>query len=606
MSASALHALVRTLEGAALSSRDVEIVSRALRRHPLDAPPTRVALLGNHTMDPLAMRLPVHGAIGGFHTSAWTGPFSQYSQAVLDPESDLHSFGPALVFLSLTMRALSPQLYAAFPSLDAVRRSTERERILGELDAWVQAALKSTQALLVIANFPRPSESAFGPADSAEPLGEAEFYLDLNLEMMRRYRAERRVRILDLDRLAAAHGAERSGDDRLYHVAKIPWSEGFTGRVADGLLRFARPLRSAAKKCLVVDLDNTLWGGVAGEDGPAGLHIGAGSAAGEAFAEFQWTLKGLQSRGVLLALCSKNNAEDVDAVFDKRPEMPLRREDFVAERIDWNSKVANLVSLADELNIGTDSLVFVDDNPAERAVVRGALPEITVIDLPPDPADYSSVLRRTPFFDRLDVTAEDRSKTEQYVQQNRRQRFERGAGDLGSFLAGLETELFVRPATAEDLPRIHQLVLKTNQFNLTTRRYDAAELERFLEDRRYDLTIARLKDRFGDMGVIAVLLVRREGDIAELDTFLMSCRALGRGAETALMNRLKGRYRSLVSKIAATFIPTGRNAPAEGFLAAQGFVLSAEEADGTRRYILESSVAESIPCAHVRLHEEVM
>jgi FkbH-like protein len=552
------------------------------------------------------MRIPVHAAIRGVNASAWTGPYGQYIQAVLDEGSGFGQFQPGLVFLSLTMRALSPEVHGSFASLDLTRRASEREKILGQVDDWVRAVLGVTHALLLVANFPRPVESAFGPADSGQEFGEGEFYLGLNLELQRRYRTERRVRILDLDRLAAAFGSARALDDRLYHVAKIPWTEGFTGSVAEEILRYAGALRGAARKCLVVDLDNTLWGGIVGEDGPGGLQIGPGSATGEAFADFQRTLKGLQGMGVMLALCSKNNVADVDAAFAAHPEMPLRREDFVAERINWNQKPENLVALAAELNIGTDALAFIDDNPAERAMVRGALSEVAVIDLPADPSGYAMALRKSALFDRLDITADDRTKTAQYTQQSRRLTLERSATDMGAFLAGLETEIFVRPATGDDLARVHQLVTKTNQFNLTTRRFTPAELERFVEDGSYDLTIARLKDRFGDMGVIAMYLVRREGAVADLENFLMSCRALGRGAETALMNRLKGRYGPHVDRITATFVPTARNAPAVSFLADQGFALVSEEDDGTRRYALETSSATEIPCPHIRIHDEAM
>jgi FkbH-like protein len=603
--ASALHALVRGLDAAALSPRDVEVVTRALRRHPLEGIATRIAVLGNHTLDPLAARIPVHAAVTGMHASAWTGPFGQYVQAIMDASLGLGSYDPQVVFLSLAMRALAPDVHGAFASLDDARRASERDGILDHVDSWVTAALGSTEGLLLVANFPRPAESAFGPADSGQAPGEAEFYMELNLELLRRARSERRVRILDMDRLTAAHGYERAMDDRLFHLAKIPWTEAFTGRVADEILRFARASQGRARKCLVLDLDNTLWGGIAGEDGPAALQIGAGSAAGEAFADFQRALKGLQGRGVMLALCSKNNPADVDAVFRARPEMPLRREDFVAERVNWDPKPANLVAIAEELNIGTDALVFADDNPAERAIVRGALPEVAVLDLPSDPAAFADTLRRTTLFDRLDVTGDDRAKTEQYAQQSRRRQFERGTGDMGSYLAGLETELVVRPAGPEDLSRVHQLVTKTNQFNLTTRRYSPAELERFLADGRYDLTIARLRDRFGDMGVIAFYLVRREGDTADIETFLMSCRALGRGAETALMNRMKRRYATLVERLNATFIRTAKNTPAVDFLAGQGFILDGEEAGGIRRYHFRLRDGTEIPCAHIQVIEEV-
>lgn len=602
--ADAVSALLRGGNVLALSGRQSDVIARALARFPLDESALRMAFAANYTVEPIAARAAVHAAAVGLRLTTWTAPYGQYMQAVLDAKAGLVEFAPHVVFLSLAMRALAPQLHGSFPSLDAPARRAERDRILAHLDEWVRAALAATDALLVIANFPRPAHAAFGAADTREPLGESELYLDLNLELLRRYRDERQICILDLDRLVLAHGAEHAMNDRFYHVAKMPWTESFTARLAEELTRCAVAARGTARKCLVVDLDNTLWGGVTGEDGAHALEIGSGTPAGEAYSEFQQTLKGLQARGVLLAICSKNNIEDVDEAFRAHPDMPLGRDDFVAERINWDLKPANIGAIADELNIGLDAIAFVDDNPVERELVRGALPEVAVIDLPSDPADYASALKRQPIFDRLDVTADDRAKTGQYVQQARRRRFERSAGDLSSHLVELQTQLIVRPARPSDIARAHQLFTKTNQFNITTRRYTLPEVERFIEDDGYDLCIARLRDRFGDMGVIALYLMHRNGDAAELDSFIMSCRALGRNAETAVMNRLKMCYASGVDRITACFIPTAKNAPAATFLPQQGFSLIAEERDGTQRYELDPRAAAVIDCPHITIVTE--
>lgn len=599
-----LNALLQRVDAMALSERQSEVIARKLSWFPPDESALRMAFVGNYTLEPIAARTSVHVAVAGMRPATWVAPYGQYMQAVLDAGSGLADFAPRVIFLDLALRALAPQLYGAFPSLNASIRVAERDRILGHLDDWVRAALAATDALLLIGNFPRPAYAAFGAADAREPLGESEFYLDLNLELLRRYRGERRVCIVDLDRLVLAHGAERAVSDRFYHIAKMPWSEGFTARLADELTRYAVAASGTARKCLVVDLDNTLWGGVVGEDGPDALAVGSGTAAGEAYVEFQRALKGLQARGVLLAICSKNNPEDVDDAFRVHADMPLARDDFVAERINWELKSANIAAIADELNIGVDAIAFVDDNPVERELVRGALPDVAVIDLPADPADYASALKRQPIFDRLDVTADDRAKTGQYVQQTRRRRFERAAGDLAFYLAGLETELIVRPARPSDVARVHQLFTKTNQFNITTRRYTLPEVERFVEDDRYDLCTARLRDRFGDMGIIALYLVYRNGEAADVDSFIMSCRALGRGAETAVMNRLKACHAGGVNRITASFVPTAKNAPAAEFLPQQGFSLIGEEADGTQRYELNPRFAAVIDCSHIAVVTE--
>jgi len=601
--AEAVRALLRDLDASTLSGREVDVIARSLHRESTDAPRLRIALLGNHTLDPLATRLAVHAATAGIDVETWVAPYGQYMQSVLDAGSGLAGFGPRLTFLGLAMRALSPAVYGEFANLDGAAREAERDRILQHLDDWVRAALAATDSLLLVGNFPRPSHNALGTADGREPLGETEFYLSLNLELLRRYRDEPRVCIVDLERLMLGYGAERAFNERLYHVAKLLWSEGFQAQLADELTRYAVAVRGEAKKCLVLDLDNTLWGGITGEDGAAALEIGSGSPRAEAFAAFQRVLKGIQARGVVLAICSKNNIADVDEAFAAHPDMPLRRQDFVAERISWDPKPAGIMGIAEDLGIGIDAIAFVDDNPAEREIVRGALPQVAVVELPADPADYADALRRQVLFDRLDVTAEDRARSSHYVQQAERQRFERATFDLSDYLSGLGTELFVRPAGEADLARVHQLFTKTNQFNLTTRRYSPADIERFLEDDRWDLTIASLRDRFGDLGVIALYLVGREGDCVEIDSFVMSCRALGRDAETALMNRLKERHAGGSARIRASYIPTARNAPAREFLARQGFRLIEEAADGSRRYELDPDASGAIACPHIALTE---
>jgi FkbH-like protein len=599
-----LFAALRGVDATSLSGREVDVIARSLDRLPPGSEPLRVALLGNHTMDPLATRLSVHAAVAGTNLQTLVAPWGQYAQAVLDRGSGLHEFQPRLMFLSLAMRALSPAVHGDFPGLSMAAREAERDRILAHIDDWVRAALAATNSLLLIANFQRPVHNALGTADAREPLGEAEFYLTLNLELLRRYRQERRVCIVDVDRLALGFGADRAFSERLYHMAKLPWTEGFLARLAHELMRYVLASRGLAKKCLVVDLDNTLWGGVVGEDGAQAIEIGSGSPTGEAYEAFQRVIKGIQAQGVVLAICSKNNPADVDEAFAAHPDMPLRRSDFVAEQVSWDPKPAGIAAIADALGIGIDSMAFVDDNPAEREIVRHALPDVAVIDLPADPADYADALRRQVLFDRLDVTAEDRARSGHYAQQAERQRFESATYDLPGYLAGLGTELVVRSAAPSDLARLHQLFTKTNQFNLTSRRYSPAEIERFLADEQCDLGIARMRDRFGDLGVIALYLVHRESGCAEIDSFVMSCRALGRDAETAFMNWLKERHAGGSSPIAACFIPTPRNAPARDFLERQGFRLIAETPDGSRRYELDPDRAGPIACPHIALSSD--
>ena len=292
-------------------------------------------------------------------------------------------------------------------------------------------------------------------------------------------------------------------------MAKLAWSEAALPGIAELLSRYLVQLVLPPKKCLVLDLDNTLWGGVLGEEGPDGIRIAEGDPVGEAFRAFQLAIKGVQGRGLLLAACSKNNRADVEEAFRLRPEMPLGLEDFAAVRINWEPKHANIRDIAAELNIGTDSLVFVDDNPAECELVRQMLPEVTTVQLPRDPSSYAGLLLDMPELERLAIVAEDRRKTEQYREQAERDASRQAvAGDMQSYLESLGTVVTHWAATRAELTRVHQLFAKTNQFNLTTKRYKPGEVETFIASPDWHLEVVKAEDRFGDLGIIAALAAR--------------------------------------------------------------------------------------------------
>jgi FkbH-like protein len=453
-------------------------------------------------------------------------------------------------------------------------------------------------ATLLIANFPLPSQPAFGIADLNAEYGETEFHLDLNLDLLRRFKGLPRVQVFDAERLASRFGKERLVDRRMYYLAKMEWSPAFLGCVAGELVRHARAAQGRTRKCLVLDLDNTLWGGVVGEDGPAGVKIGPGDPEGEAFLDLQHRLKALQAQGVLLAVCSKNNPGDVHELFESRPEMPLKLSDFAAVEVSWEPKHEGLKKIAAALNLGTDSLVFMDDNPAETSLIAQMLPEVKTVLLPPDPAEYAAFVERLTDFERTAVLEEDARKTSQYRENRQRQELQAAAGDLATYLASLRTELAIGRARRDDLPRVHQLFTKTNQFNLTTQRYTPAEVERFIGSPICELWVARARDRFGELGTIGAILLKRDGRVVYVDSFLMSCRAMGRGIETALMNHLKHRLLDEPGhlELRGRYLPTAKNKPVETFYEDQGFRLLEHRESGEKLYILRRPEARLKPC----------
>jgi FkbH-like protein len=362
----------------------------------------------------------------------------------------------------------------------------------------------------------------------------------------------------------------------MWFYARAPYSLQLAPHLARVHAAYFRALTASAKKCLVVDLDNTLWGGILGEDGVRGVQLGA-TFPGNIYKEVQQELLELSRRGVLLAINSKNNPADVDQMFQRHPDMVLQWTDFAAHRVNWQPKPQNMAQIAAELNIGLDSLVYLDDNPAECALMRQSLPEVETVLASDsggraDPLTTLQWLRNTHVFDRLSWTAEDLQRTQSYRQQSERRKFQAEATSMEDFLRGLQMEAEIALASETTLPRVSELVQKTNQFNVTTRRYALAEIERLRNREDCEIFTMRLRDRFGDHGIIAMSILLYQGASALIDTLLLSCRVIGRGVETALLSYLLERARAHgATTIFGEFVPTKKNAPAADLYPRHGF-----------------------------------
>ena len=350
--------------------------------------------------------------------------------------------------------------------------------------------------------------------------------------------------------------------------------------------RLEEEMALSRKKCLVLDLDNTLWGGVLGEDGVDGIKLG-GDYPGKAFSYWQKSLLQLAHNGVILAVCSKNNERDVEEAWDKNPHMVLKREHFSALRINWRDKATNLRELAEELNIGLDSMVFLDDNPSERELVKQLLPEVTVPDFPDKPYQLMPFFKRLveTYFRIYQVTAEDRAKTDQYRANAMRQAEMGRFADMESYLYSLDMQLEIIPADEHNIPRIAQMTQKTNQFNLTTRRYTEADVKQRLDDgwRIYCMSVS---DRFGDNGITGTIFLKPVDDTTvSIDTLLLSCRILGKGIEEAFFKtvfnlmRLDG-YRH----VTAEYLPTAKNSQTADFYDRMGLICTSTDEDGAKHY----------------------
>jgi FkbH-like protein len=588
---------------AALCGADYRRFSRQLRElsgeHAI-----KLAVLGNVTSDLLVPFLAVNAAREGIPLRCYTGNFAQHFQDLKDKA--FAAFNADMVFLLLSLELLRPDAMAAFGSLDSASRRSLGQEVSAEIGQWVALAERDTRATIVLANFSLPTFAALGIADAVTEYTEADFYNDLNRSLSLLAKEHPRVHIFDLASTSARVGTNVGEDRRLFFIAKVGWTERLMAEIGRDFVRHLIAATGRAKKCLVLDLDNTLWGGVIGEDGPWGIRASQGDPEGEAFRAFQSRIRVLKQRGVLLALCSKNTPAEVEALFVERTDMPLAFDDFAAKAIGWGTKDQGLIAVADQLNIGLDSLVFIDDNPAEVALIRSRLPMVETVQLPPEPALFVNVLDRLPYFEKSRLTAEDANKAGHYAAEAERQAARADVQDEFEYLRTLGMQLELRTAKAHDLTRIHQLFSKTNQFNTTTRRYSHGELEQFLVNPAFRLEVASLRDKFGDLGMVACILVDCSDDRRwRMDSFLMSCRAMGRGVETVMINRLKldllEAQRKAPTQLIGEFITTARNQPASKLLEEQGFKPHGVDPGGIMLFQIDGATASLHGCDWIEI-----
>jgi FkbH-like protein len=557
------------------------VVSRFEKlREKVPLTPFRLAILRSFTVEPIVPLLRAEAFCFGIDLSVLIGDFNAYPQEILDSESSLYAFRPNAVILAVQTGDIAPDLgqdYAHLPE-DGVTKAAER--VSQSLDEYMHEFRGRSQAALIVHNLEQPARTALGVVDTQRPSSQAEIVRQLNRDLVTAAGQMRGVYVLDYDALVARHGRLGWRDERKWLMARLPVAADHMIHLAREWMRFLVPLTGRTAKALVVDLDNTLWGGVIGEDGMTGIKLSA-EYPGAAYQSLQRAMLDLTRKGILLGICSKNNPDDAMEVLEKHPGMVLRPQHFAAMRISWNDKSQGLREIAAELNIGTDSLAFLDDNPFEREQVRGSMPEVMVIDLAPDPLQYAAQVRDHPAFERLSLSREDQQRTTFYAERRERSQAEQKFQSKEDFYRFLEQEAEISTVSRATLARIAQLTQKTNQFNVTTRRYAEQQISEMTANPSCRVLSIRVRDRFGDHGLVGVSITRDEGEVCEIDSFLLSCRVIGRTVETALLAHLaeeaaaRGRKR-----LVGWFLPTKKNAPAREFYKQHGFEVANENGDG--------------------------
>ena len=547
----------------------------------------RIAVLGASTLDHLLPGLRTAALRWRMQAQVYSPDYAQYFQELLDPNSGLHAFAPQVVVCALDPQHLiGNDVGGLSPEQAQERVDAVVEQLRG---LWQR--LRSTFAAQVI-------QPTLMPVFPHLMGGNEHRFPAAGREMVRRINAALRVAAdaEGVDVLALDDACERDGlhawhDPRLWLRAKQYVAPAAAPMFGELVARLVAARRGMTAKCLVLDLDNTLWGGVIGDDGLERIVLGQGSAEGEAFVAFQQYARALSRRGIILAVCSKNDRENALLPFESHPEMVLKTQDIACFVANWQDKASNLRSIAQQLNIGIDALVFADDNPFERNLVRRELPMVRVPEMPEDPAMYVECVAASGYFEAVALTDEDRERSRQYQANLQREALRTSQEDLAGYLASLDMVLEWSRFDATDLARIVQLINKTNQFNLTTRRHGEAEVLAMMANPQAVLLHLRLRDSFGDNGIISIIAALPDpaapGDW-RIDTWLMSCRVLGREVERAALQVLVEQARDAgATRLLGQYLPTAKNGMVAGHYEKLGFTRLSEQDDGASEWVLD-------------------
>ncbi|QIE56808.1 HAD-IIIC family phosphatase [Pikeienuella piscinae] len=551
--------------------------------------PMRLAVLADATTDFTVPAIRVSALRHGVLAEMFAPAYGAAVREAMNPASDLARFKADVALVARDHRGLGLNAPTMDPDAAEAAITAAIAETAGMIDGLERAGVRT----VILQTAPIPAEPWSGHFDMRAP-GSVPAQISAFNTRLRALADARAAVLLDADALSAAVGRGRWFDPLEWNRAKLPFSLDLTPLYADHVARVLGAIRGKARKCLVLDLDNTCWGGVIGDDGLEGVRVGQGSPEGEAFLAIQAQALALKARGVVLAVCSKNEEDAARLPFREHPDMLLREDDIAVFVANWTDKATNIRGIAKALNIGVDALVFLDDNPAERARVRQMLPEVAVPELPEDPAWYPAALAHAGYFETVGLSADDAKRAEQYRANAARVQEMEKIGDYDAYLASLDMVCDLRPFDEVGRTRIAQLINKSNQFNLTTRRYTEADVAEMQADPKiFDLQI-RLTDRFGDNGMISVVIFRIGAEDWICDTWLMSCRVLGRRVEEAALAEVAAAARAAgAQRLIGDYIPSAKNKMVEGHFAALGFTECGATPGGGTRWALDLASFEA-------------
>lgn len=534
----------------------------------------KIAILSSFTSRGLKEVLNVKCHRLDIASELYTAPYNQYMQEILNKESALYKFNPDIIFIFIDIKSLLGEHFYFPYRLSAVERENLFGSLINELNTALDFLRKNSKAKIILHNFEVPFYSPMGILENKAPFGFVEAVASLNNRLRDNLKNDSRVFLFDYDAFCSKHGKKNIIDPKMYYLADLKLNFPLIILLSDEYLSYIKPQLNLVRKCLVLDLDDTLWGGILGEDGLEGISLGT-AHEGKAFLEFQKYILSLHEKGVILAINSHNNHSDALEVFQNHPHMILKERHFASLKINWEDKVTNMIEIAKEINIGLDSIVYIDDDFRNRELIKGCLPEVRVIELPDDPSLYSQTLMAIDDFNAFQITDEDRLRGKIYVAQRQRKELLVSCSDINDFLKRLEmtATIFYKPDSFI-IPRISQLMQRTNQFNMTTRRYQENGIKRLIDSRDSLVYAIKVEDRFGDNGIVgAAIIKKRDSSTWCIDSFLLSCRVLGRGIEKAFLSLIINKaVENRVNTLLGLFIPTGKNIPARDFYKESGFI----------------------------------
>lgn len=530
----------------------------------------KVSFLSNYSIEFLFDSIKKKFAIISKDIEIFYPGFNQYFQQIFNPQSELFKLKPEIVFLSFDIN------YNLNSNLDIKNNPPISEKTKNQIEQLFEAICivseKLSTSTIFVDNFYLDSTLSFVTLEY-NYFGLEKFVNELNNQLNDLSSKYKNIRIINLNGLISKLGQKNLFDYRFYYLAKSKWNKKGLEELSNLYLSHLKAYLGIRKKCIAVDLDNTLWGGIIGQDGIENIQL-SNDGNGKAFYDFQLALLNYYNQGIILTICSKNSENVVNEVFQKHPYMVLKPEHFAVKKINWNNKVENLIETAKELNIGLDSIVFLDDSKFERELVKQNLPQVEVPDLPEDPSLYTSFLKELDFFNFHKLTDDDLKRNESYRLNLERKKEESSFSNIQDYLRSLHMKIEIKEIDDFTFPRIVQLIQKTNQFNTTTKRYTENDIIKMRSSDEWNIYSFSVSDKFGDNGIVGIFILKTDIQNSELniDSFIMSCRVIGREIENAILFFIISKAKELgLEKISGEVIPTPKNEPCRDVYKKYGF-----------------------------------